>query len=414
MSKSISLSAIRNYLGSNIIITLVPLIFIPILARYLSVEDYAKVAIFMAASKFFSIVADINLSAYLPRAYFEFDNNEFKQYLIICIGSLLTFSSLWLFSITLLADSISEIVKLKMEYVVLALISGSASILIKLRLTQWQVREKSSNYSIFQIVQSICFIISITFLVVLMLMEAKGRIYAELFVLSLFAAYSLWSFHNEGLLVSFKFDLQKIRNILNYSIPLLPHVLGIFTLSFADRFIVTSQLGLTEATNFIMAIQMAMVLGLINDAINKTYVPWFYKSLTSKTNEEQIKNYRNKYSLFLLTVSVISFFIPPKIFIFILGDKYIQVASIFPLIIIGQALNGLYLYYANYLLFFKKNIYMSIITIFCGITYILTLTFFSESWGLIGAGLAFIFTMFIRLMLTGFVSTYFFKYVGDK
>ena len=70
-----------------------------------------------------------------------------------------------------------------------------------------------------------------------------------------------------------------MREALNFGVPLIPHVIGGFSIAAADRFIINEKLGLAAAGIYLVAVQLGMGMGLIADACNKAFVPWLYEQL---------------------------------------------------------------------------------------------------------------------------------------
>ena len=70
-----------------------------------------------------------------------------------------------------------------------------------------------------------------------------------------------------------------MREAASFRVPLIPHIMGGFLLLTVDRAVIGSVLRLDAAGYYMVAAQIAGILGIALDSINKAYVPWFFEKL---------------------------------------------------------------------------------------------------------------------------------------
>ena len=238
-----------------------------------------------------------------------------------------------------------------------------------------------------------------------------GRVLSEFITLTLFMVISLILLWRDGLLHVAKIQIKTLKNIFSYGVSLIPHTLSIFCLSFLDRFILSNYLELAEVGIYILAFQIAMILGLFIDALNRSYIPWLFKSLENKKSISFKSKHFSTLAVILFPIALVSFLIDGNLFAYIFGDQYSRVSEIFPYFVIAQCLSGLYIYQTNFLLFYRKNSILSSITIFAAILHVFFLLIFVEKYGFYAAPYALIISMSIRLCLTYYFAA---KLVNDN
>src|SRR5690606_26459992 len=80
---------------------------------------------------------------------------------------------------------------------------------------------------------------------------------------------------------------EHVRDVATFGLPLIPHVVGTFLISAADRLIIANQLGPRSAGVYFAAVQVALGMGLATDAANKAFVPWLYSRLSQASDVDK-------------------------------------------------------------------------------------------------------------------------------
>jgi O-antigen/teichoic acid export membrane protein len=212
----------------------------------------------------------------------------------------------------------------------------------------------------------------------------------------------------EKLLYFFSWNPQYIKESLHFSIPLIPHVAGVFFISMADRFFIAGELGVAQAGIYMLAAQLATVVSLVHESINRAFLPWLFEKLTLNKSEDKRMIVKFTYLWFatILASTPLLFFIGPNIVIVIAGPEYSEAGNVFGWLALGHSFGGMYAMLNCYIYFSKKTYSLSIVTLFSGILNIILLVFFLKIYGLVGAGIAFSISMLVRFFLTWFLAHY--------
>jgi O-antigen/teichoic acid export membrane protein len=291
---------------------------------------------------------------------------------------------------------------LQTNWIMWAIFVSAVSVIINLRLSQWQIRKEAKKYGVLQISQSVLNMLLSLLLVVVALHGAEGRIAAQVWTVAIFGLISLVLLNRSGLLSFLVWRPSYIKEALKFGVPLIPHISGRFLLTSVDRLVINVELGIAEAGTYMVAVQMAGAMRLVFDAVNKAYVPWLFERLRRNDPIEKRRIVINTYlwSCLVLVGTMIAFVIGPKLVTIIAGPQYAQSGSIIGWLVLGEAFGGMYLMVTNYVFYSKRTGLLSLVTIFSGFVNILLLVFMTKHFGIEGAAIAFCIAMALRFALT--------------
>jgi O-antigen/teichoic acid export membrane protein len=262
-------------------------------------------------------------------------------------------------------------------------------------------------YGLFQVGQSAGnFILSIM-LIVLLGLGAAGRITAQIVIPALAATIALALLHRDRLLL-LHWHPQYWKEALGFGVPLVPHVLGLFLLSAADRIVIHAQLGVREVGVYTVAAQLALGLSILFDAINKAYTPWLFEQLKRNDTKSNHRIVRLTYAYFAgaLALAAAAFLLGPVIVPLIAGEHYREAGQLLGWLALGQAFGGMYLMVTNYVFYSRRTGLLSLTTLSSGAVNLVLLVLLVHYNGLKGAAIAFAVAMALRFLLTWGVAQY--------
>ena len=102
----------------------------------------------------------------------------------------------------------------------------------------------------------------------------------------------------------------------------------------------------------------------------------------------------------VLFTTPFAFFIGPYLVIFIAGSEYAEAGKVFGWLALGHSFGGMYAMLNCYIYYSKETSLLSLVTIISGLANIFLLIILIKYWGIVGAGMAFSISMFIRFVLT--------------
>ena len=396
------------YMISNILNAVIPFALLPILTRYLSPEEYGEVAMFQTFLGALAAFIGLSMQGAAGRKFYDgnLGKHDLAEFIGACLQILLVTSLVSLLMLSLFQSKFTEWLGLDARWVLLAVLVTSSNVVAQLRLGQWQVRKQAVKYGVLQISRSLLNVALSLALVVLLSQGVGGRISAQIWTAGIFAILALWLLKQGNLLRFFVWRPDYIREALNFGVPLIPHVGGMFLLASVDRFVINSELGLEQTGVYMVAIQFAGAAALIFDAINKAYVPWLFERLKRDQEDEkrQIVLFTYGWYALILCGAGLAFLIGPWLVTFVAGEKYSRAGDVIGWLVLGQVFGGMYLMVTNYVFFSKRTGLLSLATISSGLINVFLLLVLIEKLGLEGAAYAFCSAMAIRFLLTWWVA----------
>ena len=397
-----------TYVVANFSRAIIPFILIPILTRYLSQEEYGQIGMFQA---FFSVISAMMLMGTpILGARKLYDENFDEHALSKFNGSgvhLVGISAIFFMCIFHLFGSyIVEYFSLPIKWIYFSVLLSISLFIFHLRLSNWQFRHEPLKYGFLSLFQALCILVlSLVFIVVFSL-GVEGWIYAQLLagLVVLITAY-ISLLHDK--LISIRFwNKLYLKEYLSYSLPLLPHIVGVVLLSFFDRIILNQKMGLSNVGIYVVAVQVSMILAILFDAINKAYTPWLFENLKKRDELDKILLVKNTYIYFLIIIAGTVFYVTiVPFFVFLLaGETYQEAGKIAILLCIGQLFHGMYLAVTNYIFFTKKTSFLSLGTVSSVVIHLCLLLLLIELYGLIGAAIAFVFSKLCQFLITWYMS----------
>jgi len=403
-SKLLSNSVI--YMLSNVINASVPFLLLPFLTSNLSTAQFGLISLFMTFSGFISPFIGMNSEGSIM---VNFTNSSITKKLFIWNCIFVSFCSLLILLTTIIIFNthLSRITSLPLTLLVLAVIVAFFKFQIDLLLAIKQSFGNSIQYGLIQIGYSILNVL-LTFIFINK-MESKldGRLYGILLSTILFAFFS-WIHLKRINLIQIKNYKKYINAILSFGFGLLPHSIGGLILVLINRFIVAKIMGLEAAGIYSLASQIALVIGFITLSFNNAYVPWLYNKISNslESKDEKIRIVRLTYLYFiaLLIFTVLYVYIAPHIFKIFIDQKFDQVYKLLPFIAFGYWFQGLYFMVVNYIIFLKKTVIQSVITVFTGLISIPITYYLTYNYGIEGTCVAFSFSYLILFLLSWILS----------
>jgi O-antigen/teichoic acid export membrane protein len=398
------------YLFTSAINAAIPFLLLPVLTRYLSPTDYGIVAMFQVLVGIVSAFVGLSVHGAIARQYYERDTFDFSNYITNCLYILLGSSLLVGLALLVLANPINTFTAFPKEWLWAVLVTAATNFFILIVATLWQVRVMPMHYGAYQIALVVFNAgLSIWFVVGL---EAgwQGRLWGQLLACVIFAVLGSIILKRGGFL-KWKYQPKYVRHALGFGAPLLLHDVGTWAIYMTDRIMIVSMIGLAEAGIYTVAAQVGMVMYLIQDSINRAWVPWFYSQLKKNDFKIKLKIVKITYLYNILILSFAFFFglIAPWLFSFFVGKDFKAASSYVIWIAVAYAFNGMYKMATNYCFYAQDTRVLPFITfsaaaINIGASYLLI-----KLNGAIGAAQAKVITYFIFFITTWFLASMVYK-----
>jgi O-antigen/teichoic acid export membrane protein len=352
----------KNYMTANFFTKALGFISVPIFTRLLTPDEYGILALFASIISVSNIFLSFNFPGAVARYYHEKDKN-FGEFISSNILFLFLFNIFSFSIINLFKEEISTLINIDVDIFMIAIIVAIFNIPIRMFLSYLQTSKQSEKYSFLSVSKSvIMLVISIIWVYLLSEQRYFGKIYANLVVSGVIFIIAIIYFIKLG---KPKFKFKYIKYSLLFGVPLIPHALSNFILSYFDRIAINQLTGSLDTGLYSFAYNVGMIMNVVVMAMNKAWVPMFYDNL-KENNYKKINSMAVSYSkyIFFAAISLILF---SKEIVMILADKsYYAALDLVPIIIISSVFIFFYTLFANYSFYRKKTALISTATLLAG------------------------------------------------
>jgi len=378
------------YTITSVVNAAIPFLLIPILTRVFSTADYGIVSMITIIINIVTPFIGISANGAIHRKYFDEDSNlNFPRYVGNAFVLLLLSAIFFLFFFLLFGDLISKFTSVPAKWLYVILIIAVCQFVTLILLTIWQVKVKPLNYGLLQIIQSLINVGLSLYFIYQLRFGWESRILGQLIAVLLTAGFSLVILIRLNY-IKFEFNIIDLKDIVKFSLPLIPHTLGGLMIAFTDRILITNMIGVNDTGVYTVAYQIGSVLNLLNVSFINAYVPWLYNKLNANDAFIKMKIVKFTYAYFFIMViiALISALVLP-IFIQKFVGKSFGTASIYTFwIILGYVFNGMYLMVAGFIFYVKKTALLSKITFATAILNIPICYLFLRNFGTLGAAMS--------------------------
>jgi O-antigen/teichoic acid export membrane protein len=379
----------------------IPLIFLPILTRIFSPEEYGKVAMFSAAVQIFGTVTGLSIHGAIGMRYFDRETLDFPRYVSSCLIILLTSTTVTLLSAIVALPWLENFTQLPASWLILAVLFSGSGFIVQAQLSIWQSSRQAFKFGMLRVGQGVMDLSGSVLLIFVLGLTWQGRvggIVAAGFITSALAIVTL----TRGRWLRLPHDSQYAKNALRFGLPLVPHAAGGILIAMVDRILITNILDISTTGIYVVAAQMGIVLNLANDALNRAYSPSLIEALKFNDANRDVKIVRLTYVYFLCLIVIAIAFgtVAPKILGAIVGPKFQEAAPMVIFMALGQAFGGMYSMVATYVFYAGRTASLAVITLATGLLNVAITYWLLKSKGLIGASQAFMVTQFIFFLGT--------------
>lgn len=366
-------------------------LLLPLYTIFLLPSDYGIIAVVTSFISILSLFFSLSLHGAVSRFYYEYNSDEDKK---TFIGTLTVFTLILSTILGFLIISFGEVIFKPIlkniafyPYVILGVASCIFTPVYQLYQTFLQVRYEAKKFSINGLVYFFTNTGLCLFLVVALKLKADGVLLAQAITSLIFFVFALLSIKRYA---KVKIDFEMLKKALRYSIPLVPHSLSGWIMSFLDRIFVNGIINTTSAGLFSVGSQLASVVGIANYGVTQAYSPWLMELLSKDSSASNLIQYKRFSLLGMALLNIIALglsLFSPFLIHLIFPRQYQQAYIVVPLIAFGSVFNGLYTFNIGGV-FYKKSYLVPIVTFTASIVSMLLNIILIKKYGFFGASVA--------------------------
>lgn len=360
------------YLIGEIFAKIFPFLLLPYLSRKLGVNGFGELSYYQTILSLLIIIISFSQEGAVARYFYFYGKRSINLILFSGYAYALLIGSVGLLFCYFFHSEI-------LAYLILISIFQT---FLTVQLCIKQCQKKAILYTLIQIGSALL----TTLLTVLFLefshTDLVGKRFLALFLGNLIIFILVYfSYFREYRRKSFNIaEYQKgFLYFLGFGIPLAFHQISMFIKGQLDRVFIYNKFTESELGLYAMGAQVALVLAVIIQAINKATIPYFYEALKQKKITLHKVHQLSLLSLLLIPIpSIIMWIIPEEFVILVLGEQFWGTKYYIIMFLITTMFSVPYLILVNYLFFYGKNKWISLCSILSTILYLGGLSIFMQ------------------------------------
>ncbi len=393
------------YLFSSILNKLTPFLLIPILTRFLTPSEYGLVALYQVAITFGVAICGFGLHLNIAKAYPVMDSESFGKFNFNVFLILLISSSFGLMACLFLSGIKNVWYGIESYWWCTIPLVSFAIMLFLFVQTIFRACGKPWLYATFELGSTLLNLTISLLLVIVYSLGWQGRATGVMVAPLLMGVAALLFMKNRRWLIS-SINKTDLRNIMQFSLPLLPHAISSALIAVSDRFFLESMVGKSELGLYSVGYSFGMVIMLVTDAFAKAWTPWFLRTIN-----EPLPGSRRKIVFYIycfliaLVIGVPVYIVIASIALpYVVGGDFVDAISFIPVISVGYLFFGIYQLFFPFLVTTSSTKILGFISTFGAFINISLNFILIPIYGSIGAAWATLFAYFIVAILVIFVS----------
>ncbi|MBO4898556.1 MAG: oligosaccharide flippase family protein [Clostridia bacterium] len=218
--------------------------------------------------------------------------------------------------------------------------------------------------------------------ILLLNLQSPAAIYSRIGVQGIAAIFVYFGFLKKD---RHLFVKEYWKKVFVFNIILIPYLLSTTVLNQADRIMINNMVGSAEAGIYSVAYAIAMLMQLINYAINDAFLPWMYRQLKNKQYKE-IEPVTDKILLLVAAANILVILFAPEVLAVFAPPKYYAALKIIPPVTASVFFMFIFQRYISVEAYYEATARISIISILVAILNIILNYFCIKQWGYLAAG----------------------------
>lgn len=361
------MSAIKRsvviYAGAFAVAGATPFLLLPVLTGFLSPAQFGEITSFLIFTTLLGNFAGLSTHGFISVRYFKTEQRQHAELvgtsvIVLALSHSFAFAIAWI-----LHSQVEKALGLTLAQAQLAVLAAFFLCLCQVGLALFQSSGQPIRYLQVRLIQGGVELGLGIVLVVWLFAEAISRTASYTFALAVSATFGLWTCFRGRLFVP-NFDLSQVKGLLMFGLPLMPHIVAGTMITYLDRLVVSSVLGANALGQYMVAMQIGMVIVAITEPLNKALAPWLFEQLSRQGMAVRRMIVRRTYQLFLalILIGLVVSLVAQQSFGYFIDERYEAARELIPWMVAGFVMQGLYAAVVNYLFYAERTGWLSLVS----------------------------------------------------
>jgi O-antigen/teichoic acid export membrane protein len=376
------------YTFGNVLTRGIAIVLLPVYTRLLSPSEYGIVDLINIVGSFINVTIALEIGQGFGRYYADapsekdkLDYSSTSYWFVLFVYTFFLIAAL-IFSKPLNNLIIGQKYRTAIFQVGLLSIWGGGIFTYLRNQLRWYL--KSKYFALVSVIFTLVSYSTTIFLMVVLKLNVIG-VFWGLLLGYLIANFLSWYFSREN--YKLNFDWTKFKEMVSFSLPLVPGSVGTILLLYVDRIAIKNLMTLSDVGIFGIAYRFAAIIGLLLGGFQTALIPLIYQNYKKSETPGDISKIFNYFLFAILSfIILLSFFSHELLVIFTTPDYY-GAAEVIPIIAFATMFLSLYIF-APGLNLVKKTKIFAAINITSGVLNLILNYCLIPVWGILGASLS--------------------------
>lgn len=195
------------------------------------------------------------------------------------------------------------------------------------------------------------------------------------------------------------FDKRLAREMLSYSLPLIPHQISGYLAALIGRIFLNTTGSLEVVGVYSIATQFSSIVDTFQDAASRAFRPWLFASLNSNqgVNKQRIRSISDTLMCGYMVIAVGMGLFSQEIILVMTSDDYYGAWKVIPILVVAVSIRSIYYFYFGQCLYYKSIAkYIFIASITANISNVVAAALLVPKIGMYGSAIASIISIIIN------------------
>ena len=373
----------------------ISIITMPIFTRLMSTEEYGEYNIFLTWYNILLLIVTLNIHTELFNKGLIDNDTEKDIYTTNQAGLLIFLTVIFLFLYILFHQWINQILGLSSSLVVIMFFEILGSAVVAL----WTAR-KRFDYEYKKIVAvtvGMAILTQGSGVVAVMLFKDKvsAKIYTNALVPITISVIILIIFVKKSKSLG---HLHWWKSAVLSALPLLPHYLSLVLLNQSDKLLINYFIGADKAAIYSVAHSAGLLMTIVNNSINGSFVPWAYEKMKYEKGNG-IKKVSNSLFALIMIINVALIWVAPEAIRLLAAPQYSEAVYCLAPIAMSVYFYFIYTLFVDIEIYYGANHYVAIASIIAAVLNFILNYMLIPRYGYVVSGYITLLSYFVTMLI---------------